>query len=101
MNYKEMVKQIFFIAKVYKLNQIKILKKKHLFHSNLDLQKYLLKIDNILINLSKQQYKEIIINNFFEVKNQHWWKAVFPKSTYYRLSKVAYQEFLDRYNAGD
>ena len=96
-----MFSQIFFIAKAYKLNQIKILKEKHLFHSNLNLQKDLLKIDNILRSLSKQQYQTIIINNFFQVKNQYWWKTIFPKSTYYRLSKAAYQEFLDRYHLGN
>lgn len=61
----------------------------------LSCENYIKLVDFVLNNLD-QQDKFILENNFYkDNKESYWWSRYFSKSSYYRVSKKAYINFLN------
>lgn len=56
-------------------------------------RQYVNYIDKALIRLTPTQ-RMILINDFIEQKDVHWWENYFSKSTYYRNKKEAMNRML-------
>ena len=59
------------------------------------LSKYVLYIDKV-IDLLSEESKIFIINEYIKnYNNSSWWKKLYNRSTYYKVRKVALDEFLN------
>ncbi|ALV23444.1 hypothetical protein ASO20_02155 [Mycoplasma sp. (ex Biomphalaria glabrata)] len=98
MKYKDtlcQVKQAFYN---YELAQIFILSGKqvniNVNSKSLTPEKYV-EVINFVIKKLKKEEQRILNNNFLEKDFQNWWCEYYSRSTYYRLSKEAYDNFLN------